>query len=85
MLREILPCPGSFVGAADKHSEVYGHMGMEYEKLHNTDVAIEVYTVQVQTGQNNHMGAHAKQRLAELKKTSIRSSSASARTDYRIL
>jgi hypothetical protein len=65
MLRKILACPGSFAGAGDKHPEVYGYKGMDYEKLHKTNVAIEAYTVQVQMGQSNRMGAHAKQRLAE--------------------
>jgi hypothetical protein len=57
-----------FAGAADKHPEVFGYMGTDYEKLHKTDVSIEAYTVRVQMGQNNRMSTHAKQRLAELKK-----------------
>jgi len=70
MPQEALTFFGSFAGAVEEHPEVYGYMGMDYEKMQRVDLAMEAYTAQIKVEPNNRMGAYAKQRLAELKKTS---------------
>lgn len=58
---------GSFAQSVESHPEVYGYMGMNYEKISKTDMAVQAYSSQVKIAPDNSMGQYARKRLAVLK------------------
>ena len=61
-------CLESSAGTGEKHPEVYGDMGMDYEKLQKTDAAIDAYTAQTKAELNDRLDSYAKQGFTVLKK-----------------
>lgn len=58
---------GTFAGIVKRHSDVYGYMGINYEKINKISLAVDAYSAQVTVEPDNEMGKYARQRLAVLK------------------
>lgn len=59
---------GKFAQRIKKHPDVYGYMGMNYERMYKKSSAIDAYSAQLSVAPDNNMGIYARKRLAVLKK-----------------
>jgi predicted Zn-dependent protease len=62
-----LPYLGNFAGAAPKHPEVHGLIGICYDKRGEIEPAVMEYKYQLQVAPDTELGRHAKKRLRALK------------------
>jgi predicted Zn-dependent protease len=65
--QEALDYFGTFAQRVKKHPDVYGYMGMNYEKTNKNTQAVEAYSAQLKIAPDNAMGIYAKKRLTALK------------------